>query len=247
MNLKYYLRGLGVGIVVTSLILGIGLGSRKETLSNEEIKERARELGMVEESITVAEAAAQKEEEAQEAEVTVAPVPEENAESDAEPIVNAEPEVSSEPAVSTGAEPEVSSEPAVSTGVAPEVSSEPAVSTGAAPEASEKPNVSAASEPAASTAPEAGATPEAGVKPGADEAEEDSGTAPEKEIVDITINPGEGSYVISQKLEQSGLIDDAAEYDAYLCDNGYHTKLRAGVHKIPMGSTREEIAKLLCR
>jgi hypothetical protein len=219
MNLKYYLRGLGVGIVVTSLILGIGLGSRKETLSNEEIKERARELGMVEESITVAEAAAQKEEEAQEAEATVAPVPEENAESDAEPIVNAEPEVSSEPAVSTGA----------------------------APETSEEPNVSAASEPAASTAPEAGATPEAGVKPVADEAEEDSGTAPEKEIVDITINPGEGSYVISQKLEQSGLIDDAAEYDAYLCDNGYHTKLRAGVHKIPMGSTREEIAKLLCR
>ena len=219
MNLKYYLRGLGVGIVVTSLILGIGLGSRKETLSNEEIKERARELGMVEESITVAEAAAQKEEEAQEAEVTVAPVPEENAESDAEPIVNAEPEVSGEPAVSTGA----------------------------APEASEKPNVSAASEPAASTAAEAGATPEAGVKPVADEAEEDNGTAPEKEIVDITINPGEGSYVISQKLEQSGLIDDAAEYDAYLCDNGYHTKLRAGVHKIPMGSTREEIAKLLCR
>lgn len=219
MNLKYYLRGLGVGIVVTSLILGIGLGSRKETLSNEEIKERARELGMVEESITVAEAASQKEEEAQEAEVTVAPVPEENAESDAEPIVNAEPEVSSEPAVSTGA----------------------------APEASEKPNVSAASEPAASTAAEAGATPEAGVKPVADEAEEDNGTAPEKEIVDITINPGEGSYVISQKLEQSGLIDDAAEYDAYLCDNGFHTKLRAGVHKIPMGSTREEIAKLLCR
>lgn len=217
MNLKYYLRGLGVGIVVTSLILGIGLGSRKETLSNEEIKERARELGMVEESVTVAEAAAQKEEEAQEAEV--APVPEENAESDAEPIVSAEPEVSSEPAVSTGA----------------------------APEASEEPNVGAASEPAASTAPEAGATPEAGVKPVADEAEEDSGTAPEKEIVDITINPGEGSYVISQKLEQSGLIDDAAEYDAYLCDNGYHTKLRAGVHKIPMGSTREEIAKLLCR
>ena len=217
MNLKYYLRGLGVGIVVTSLILGIGLGSRKETLSNEEIKERGRELGKVEESITVAEAAAQKEEEAQEAEV--APVPEENAESDAEPIVSAEPEVSSEPAVSTGA----------------------------APEASEKPNVSAASEPAASTAAEAGATPEAGVKPVADEAEEDNGTAPEKEIVDITINPGEGSYVISQKLEQSGLIDDAAEYDAYLCDNGFHTKLRAGVHKIPMGSTREEIAKLLCR
>ncbi len=231
MNLKYYLRGLGVGIVVTSLILGIGLGSRKETLSNEEIKERARTLGMVEESITVAEAAAQKEEEAQEAEVTVTPVPEENAEGDAETIVSAEPEVSSEPAVSA----------------APETSDEPKVSAASEPAASEEPNASAASEPAASTAPEAGAASEAGVKPVADEAEEDSGTAPAKEIVDITINPGEGSYVISQKLEQSGLVDDATEYDAYLCDNGYHTKLRAGVHKIPMGSTREEIAKLLCR
>lgn len=224
--MKYYLRGLGVGIVVTSLILGIGLGSRKETLSNEEIKERARTLGMVEESITVAEAAAQKEEEAQE-KVTADPVPEENAEGDAETIVSAEPEVSSEPAVSVSA--------------APETSEEPKVSAASEPEASEEPNASAASEP------EAGAAPEAGVKPVADEAEEDSGTAPAKEIVDITINPGEGSYVISQKLEQSGLVDDATEYDAYLCDNGYHTKLRAGVHKIPMGSTREEIAKLLCR
>ena len=230
--MKYYLRGLGVGIVVTSLILGIGLGSRKETLSNEEIKERARTLGMVEESITVAEAAAQKEEEAQE-KVTADPVPEENAEGDAETIVSAEPEVSSEPAVSVSA--------------APEASEEPKVSAASEPEASEEPNASAASEPEASAEPEAGATPEAGVKPVANEAEEDSGTAPAKEIVDITINPGEGSYVISQKLEQSGLVDDATEYDAYLCDNGYHTKLRAGVHKIPMGSTREEIAKLLCR
>ena len=225
MNLKYYLRGLGVGIVVTSLILGIGLGSRKETLSNEEIKERARALGMVEEPVTVAEAAAQQEEEAQEAEATVTTVPEENAEGDAETIVSAETEVSSEPAVSVSA--------------APEASEEPKVSAASEPEASEEPNASAA--------PEAGATPEAGVKPVANEAEEDSGTAPAKEIVDITINPGEGSYVISQKLEQSGLVDDATEYDAYLCDNGYHTKLRAGVHKIPMGSTREEIAKLLCR
>lgn len=233
MNLKYYLRGLGVGIVVTSLILGIGLGSRKETLSNEEIKERARALGMVEEPVTVAEAAAQQEEEAQEAEATVTMVPEENAEGDAETIVSAETEVSSEPAVSVSA--------------APEASEEPKVSAASEPEASEEPNASAASEPAASAAPEAGATPEAGVKPVANEAEEDSGTAPTKEIVDITINPGEGSYVISQKLEQSGLVDDATEYDAYLCDNGYHTKLRAGVHKIPMGSTREEIAKLLCR
>lgn len=208
MNLKYYLRGLGVGIVVTSLILGIGLGSRKETLSNEEIKERARALGMVEESITVAEAATQQEEEAQESE----------ADADLQLKDDVVDEADPEPAVS--ASPEVSSEPAAGASTSPEASAIPKAST----------------QPVPSAEPTASATPKAG-----DEAAET------KEIVDITINPGEGSYAISRKLEQSGLIDDAAEYDAYLCDNGYHTKLRAGVHKIPMGSTREEIAKLLCQ
>lgn len=208
MNLKYYLRGLGVGIVVTSLILGIGLGSRKETLSNEEIKERARALGMVEESITVAEAATQQEEEAQESE----------ADADLQLKDDVVDEADPEPAVS--ASPEVSSEPAAGASTSPEASAIPKAST----------------QPVPSAEPTVSATPKAG-----DEAAET------KEIVDITINPGEGSYAISRKLEQSGLIDDAAEYDAYLCDNGYHTKLRAGVHKIPMGSTREEIAKLLCQ
>ena len=51
MNLNYYLRGLGTGIVVTALIMGIAAG-RKEPMSNAEIKERARALGMVEEEST---------------------------------------------------------------------------------------------------------------------------------------------------------------------------------------------------
>ena len=55
MNLKYYLRGLGIGIVITALIMGIAAGGKKETLSNEEIKERAQALGMVEESTVLAD------------------------------------------------------------------------------------------------------------------------------------------------------------------------------------------------
>ena len=48
MNLKYYLRGLGIGILVTAVIMGVTQGSRKETLSDREIRERAAALGMVE-------------------------------------------------------------------------------------------------------------------------------------------------------------------------------------------------------
>lgn len=49
MKLKYYLRGLGIGIAVTAFLMGAVPGG-KETLSDAQIKERAAQLGMVEES-----------------------------------------------------------------------------------------------------------------------------------------------------------------------------------------------------
>lgn len=49
MKLKYYLRGLGIGVLVTTLILSIAPGE-KETLSDAEIRERASALGMVDSS-----------------------------------------------------------------------------------------------------------------------------------------------------------------------------------------------------
>lgn len=44
--LKYYLRGLGIGIVVTTIILTVVFNMRGK-MSDSEIKERASELGMV--------------------------------------------------------------------------------------------------------------------------------------------------------------------------------------------------------
>lgn len=55
MKLKYYLRGLGIGIVVTAVIMQVAQGHRKETLSDREIKERAAALGMVEQSSLLAD------------------------------------------------------------------------------------------------------------------------------------------------------------------------------------------------
>ena len=47
MKLKYYLRGLGIGILVTVLLTTVASG-RRGTMTDEEIKARARELGMSE-------------------------------------------------------------------------------------------------------------------------------------------------------------------------------------------------------
>lgn len=49
MKLKYYLRGLGIGIIVTAIIMGISIGSHKE-LTDEEIIKYAEEMGMVKEN-----------------------------------------------------------------------------------------------------------------------------------------------------------------------------------------------------
>ncbi|MCR5179204.1 MAG: hypothetical protein K6C95_09520 [Lachnospiraceae bacterium] len=51
MKLKYYLRGMGIGMIITAIVMGIALNGRKETLSDAEIMARARELGMIDSTV----------------------------------------------------------------------------------------------------------------------------------------------------------------------------------------------------
>lgn len=46
MKLKYYLRGMGIGIILTAIVMGFALGGRKAVISDEEIIARATALGM---------------------------------------------------------------------------------------------------------------------------------------------------------------------------------------------------------
>lgn len=47
MKLKYYLRGLGIGIVITGIIMSIASATQRDTLTNVDIITKAQELGMV--------------------------------------------------------------------------------------------------------------------------------------------------------------------------------------------------------
>ena len=47
MKLKYYLRGMGIGIILTAIVMGFALGGRKGAISDAEVIERAKALGMV--------------------------------------------------------------------------------------------------------------------------------------------------------------------------------------------------------
>lgn len=50
MERKYYLRGLGLGIAVTAVIMGV-IGSHDKGMTDQEIIARAKELGMVENTV----------------------------------------------------------------------------------------------------------------------------------------------------------------------------------------------------
>ena len=61
MKLKYYLRGLGIGVVVTAIVMSVAFQNRRP-MSDEEVKKRAAELGMIENSIIADVANKDKEE-----------------------------------------------------------------------------------------------------------------------------------------------------------------------------------------
>jgi len=48
MKLKYYLRGMGIGVILTAIIMGFALGARNAPVSDAEVIEKAKGLGMVE-------------------------------------------------------------------------------------------------------------------------------------------------------------------------------------------------------
>lgn len=115
MKWKYYLRGLGTGILVTALILIIASG-QKETMTDEEVKARAKELGMVE-STLLSELANQTPE---------PDTPGTTPETMADPAATAEPETTEEATPEPAAEPETTAESTPEPTVEPEATAEPA-------------------------------------------------------------------------------------------------------------------------
>ena len=123
MKLKYYLRGLGIGMIVTALILGISFSSRQEqaqTMTDDQIRERAAELGMVDSSeLTLAalqngamqptESTPQETQTQNSPEAATEPEETQTPETNTEPEVTVTPEVTNEP--ETTVTPEATPEP----------------------------------------------------------------------------------------------------------------------------------------
>ena len=108
MKLKYYLRGLGIGIIVTTLELMVAFSGKKEKLSDQEIMQRAEQLGMVmadegqtetgTEENTGTEAQPETEQDVQNTEAGTEENADENTENASEPETEPQTEAAAEPA-----------------------------------------------------------------------------------------------------------------------------------------------------
>ena len=218
MKLKYYLRGLGIGMAVTALILGISFSGRQgqeaQTLTDEQIRERASELGMVDSS-----------------ELTLAAL-----QNSAQPQTTMEPEVTEEPKPTT--EPENTTEPEATAEL--ETTTEPKATT--EPETMTDPEATV--EPETMTEPETTAEPKMTTEPEATE-ELELTTAPEQSQTTITIKKGSDSGSVSRMFYEAGLVENAKAFDNYLCNNGYSRSINPGIYEIAPGTSEEEIAKII--
>ena len=65
------------------------------------------------------------------------------------------------------------------------------------------------------------------------------------EYFTIQIASGSTSETVSGLLKRGGAIEDAAEFDDYLCENHYDKKITPGLFKIPVGADYKQIAEII--
>lgn len=217
MKLKYFLRGLGSGVVITSIILTLSFQGRNNQVSDAEIIKRAKELGMVQEEKRDLLAEANRE-----PEIT----------QEADSIDEEETLKEQEAAVEEGTGEEEVTPTLESTATpTPESTATPTSESTATP----------TSEPTATPTPEPTATPTP--EPTATATPTPFKGTQNKKV--ITIVSGMWSDKVARELEAMGVVDSATAFDQYLVANGYANRIVVGTFEIPAGATYEQIAQII--
>ena len=191
MKLKYYLRGLGTGILFATVILFISYAYR---MSDKQIKERAKELGMV--------------------------FPGKEASVEVETTTN---EVADES--TTG---EKDSEEFTKDDETKENTSD----------------VETEEKSTDETSTEESTTEEKTTEETTTEEETTKSDKPVKSYV-LTVTSKTISRDVARKLEDAGIIDDAEEFNDYLCENDYASNIQNGKFTVKSNMTYKEIAEII--
>lgn len=201
MKLKYYLRGLAVGILVTTIILAISFSQTKKELSDQEVINRAKQLGMV--MADSGKIEDYREDTQTETGQSEQGETEENVTGDTQ----------------NGAED--------NEGVTGDNGTVPGD------------NGTVTGDNEGGIGDNEGGTGDNGT------GTEDAGSDTEGKMVTFVISKGQFGRQISESLKKEGLVDDAEAFMKYLGETGKSEEILPGTYEIPMGSTYEEIVKIL--
>lgn len=252
MNLKSYLRGAGIGMVTAALVLMVSAGSTSHAMTDDEVRARAKELGMTDGSEVLLASAAVPTDAVTSSDGTAIevsnPADGELQESD-DPSMEEVPDL-----VIRGGKVEESTEAALET-----VSYE-AADTDTSPDDTDTADTQDTD--AAGKALNGQQTTDitsdvtgedknkSELLADAAETENETESQPVKTgsgFVSITVLGGMSSTAVARALQSAGAVDSAAEFDSFLCRNGYDRKLSTGEFRIPAGSSEEDIAQILMK
>ncbi len=231
--MRYYLRGLGIGILVTAVIMTLSSPSSDASqMSDDEVRVRAAQLGMVDEDELLRQGAE-----------NLALYGNLAGNETADDGLAANTTVSDnekESRTTTGSE----------NSSAAGKDSTPVSENSSGSVSSAKAGVFSGSVSSAGAGNTTGgsSTAQAGSSSSSvnteNKTEEGSGTGTVRKVV-VTINKGDGSLTAAKRAKDVGLVDDAEAFDMYLYSIGADKKLVVGDHAIEEGASMEEIARAL--
>ncbi|MCR5001785.1 MAG: hypothetical protein K6A71_08335 [Lachnospiraceae bacterium] len=244
MKLKSYLRGLGTGLFVSAVLMGIATSGRVRELSDAEIKQRAAALGMVEEEKVLVKPSTEDVQEPEPAANAGAEEKEaadnKKASDNKEAVKDADGSKEIQPADNKSEE----NSEEIRDEEKPEVKEEEAIEE--TPE-EEKPEEETVDSDEIRDSKEdlamGGRNKSSNEKvTGLKNSSEELGY---NEYFTIQIASGSTSETVSGLLKRGGAIEDAAEFDDYLCENHYDKKITPGLFKIPVGADYKQIAEII--
>lgn len=225
MKFKYYLRGLGIGILFCALIATIAYNGEKNSLSDEEVIKRAEKLGMV-----MADADAEKSEETTEATVTTATT-EVAKENDTDEATT---EKTTEVTITEATTKETT-----------EVTTTEATTKETTEVTTTEATIKETTEVTTETTTEEKKEEKTTEKSKEDKNEDKKDSSYVKAT--ITVTAGMDSSEVAKLLQDAGIVKDYLDFDNYLNQNGYSTQIRIKSCEFNNKMTYEEIAKLLVK
>lgn len=215
MKRKYYMRGLGIGVIVSAILFSFAFPKSAPNMTDEEVIERAKELGYTKktEGVTADDIDKIKD--------NVTPQPGSETEGDADHATEGTPGTT--PDVTPGPTP--SPVPTPEPPDRPEQPKEPGRPS-STPEPTKVPTNTPKPTKAPTNTPVPTKTP--------------SGT-----VYTIKVERGMTASRVSKLLEEAGAVASATEFVTYLRDNSLTDEINIGTFRIPAGADFKEIADIL--